>query len=116
MQILQAEKQTRTAQASAIQGVETVTSKVPAAPVASVRTETERPAAATTPDGWRAEYAAQDDKGAALRGEFPTVETYVAYRNAESKGLVQRLVQRVARNLPPAGGVRRHSPPSPQSA
>jgi signal peptide peptidase SppA len=96
MQILQAEKRTRGAQASAIQGVETVTGKVAASPAYSTRpAETEQPKA-TTPEEWKAEYLAQDAKGAALRAEFPTVESYVAFAKAEAAGLVKRLVNRAS--------------------
>jgi signal peptide peptidase SppA len=94
MHILQAEKRVRGAQAAAIQGVEAVTGKVAALPASSARpAEVDKPKA-TTPEEWKAEYLAQDAKGKALRAEFPTVESYVAFAKAEAAGLVKRLVNR----------------------
>lgn len=94
MKILTAEKQTRTSQLAAIKGVETEGGKVPASPAASAPGETTTKA--TTPEGWKAEYEAQDPAGEKLRGEFPTVESYVACMKAEASGRVRRLVPRSA--------------------
>jgi signal peptide peptidase SppA len=95
MKILEAEKVTRGRQLAAIKGVETETAAVKAAPLAAGGGGDD--VATGTPEGWKAEYAAQDAKGAALRAEFPTgVESYVAFKSAEAKGLVRRLVNRSA--------------------
>jgi signal peptide peptidase SppA len=96
MQILQAEKGMRGKHLAAIQGVEKEGAKVPAAPTANTSTKDSQSTKATTPEGWKAEYEAQDAKGEALRQEFPDAAGYIAYMKAESSGKVRRLVNRVA--------------------
>jgi signal peptide peptidase SppA len=97
MQILKAEKQTRSSQLAAIQGVEAEGSKVPAAPASAPAAADVAKLKASTPEAWAAEFNAQDANGAALRAEFPTgVETYVAFKKAEAGGLVRRLVNRTS--------------------
>jgi len=88
--ILEAEKKTRGTHLNAIKGVEDEGKKVVAAPSAGARPET--PPKATTPEGWKAEYAASE----ALQSEFLSVANYVAFKTAESQGRVKRLVQRAS--------------------
>lgn len=95
MQILHAEKGTRGKQLAAIKGVEREASKVPAAVTSAAIEAPARPAAAaTTPEGMTAEFNAQTPEGEKLRAEFPDAATYVAFKQAEGKGLVRRLVNR----------------------
>jgi hypothetical protein len=87
MRILEAENTKLAAHAANIAGVETVTGKVNAAPnVAGAGGEPK--VTATTPDGWKAEYAAS----AGLQAEFATAADYVAFKANE--GNVRILGQR----------------------
>lgn len=74
---------------AAIAGVETTTGKVTPAPSAE-RTDDTGGEKATTPEGWKAEYAAS----AKLQGEFPTEAAYVAFKQAEAAGKVKRFAPR----------------------
>ncbi|MHB0784427.1 hypothetical protein [Bradyrhizobium sp. 5.13L] len=87
--ILAAEKAARGQQAQAIVDVEKVTGKVAAAPQshpagAAAVSEVEK---ATTPDGWKAEYAATP----ALQAEFASAEDYISLKRAEADGKVRVL-------------------------
>ncbi|WP_042336338.1 hypothetical protein [Bradyrhizobium sp. DOA9] len=89
--ILAAERQLRGNQLQAIADVERLTGKVPAAPSASAA-----PASgsekATTPEGWKAEYAASPQ----LQAEFASAEDYVSLKRAEASGKVRVLGGRSA--------------------
>ncbi|NPU63380.1 hypothetical protein HL667_00010 [Bradyrhizobium sp. 83012] len=85
--ILGAERQQRAGQLQAIRDVERVTSIVGASPAAASNPVQSAAPAATTPDGWRAEYEAS----AQLQGEFATADQYVAFKKAEAGGQVKIL-------------------------
>ena len=86
--ILAAEKVARGQQLQAIVDVEKVTGKVVAAPTsqsaAAAPSDAEK---ATTPDGWKAEYAAS----ATLQAEFASADDYVSLKRAEAAGKVRVL-------------------------
>jgi len=86
--ILAAERGNRGAHMAAIQGVETLTGVVNAAPT-SADNGSEK---ATTPDGWKAEYAVSEK----LQAEFASAEDYVALRKAEASGKVRVLNNRAS--------------------
>ena len=90
MRILAAEKVTRGKNLQAIKDVETEGSKVPAVASAQGTQDPPKSAKATTPEQWKAEYAA-DPK---LQAEFTAAEPYAAYMQAETSGKVRRLVNR----------------------
>jgi hypothetical protein len=90
--ILAAEKASRGQQLQAIVDVEKVTGKVAAAPSSAPVASSTSTEKATTPEGWRAEYAAS----AQLQSEFASAEDYVALRKAESAGKVRVLNSRAA--------------------
>lgn len=52
----------------------------------------DKPSAATTPEGWKAEYEAS----AALQGEFASADNYVAYKKAHAGGRVRVMGARPA--------------------
>lgn len=80
--IMDAEATTRSKQKSAIEGVETVASVVIAAPSDGGANATAEKA--TTPDGWKAEFAASPK----LQAEYLTAEAYVATKRREALKLV----------------------------
>ncbi len=84
--ILMAEKATRDTRLDNIKGVETVAGTVSPAPSAAGNngSPTEK---ATTPEGWKHEYAASGN----LQGEFATEADYVAFKKAEAAGKVRIL-------------------------
>ncbi|TAK50242.1 MAG: hypothetical protein EPO23_03285 [Xanthobacteraceae bacterium] len=88
--ILSAEKTARASQMAAIRDVEAATGKVPAAPTSAVSRD-DKPRA-TTPDGWRADYAASAD----LKAEFASADDYVGYKQAEAAGKVRVLNRKTA--------------------
>jgi signal peptide peptidase SppA len=90
LQILGAEKQIRSGAKSAIENVETTTSKVAAAPSAA-GTGADAPKAAT-PEQWKEEYAKSDS----LKQEFATGEQYVAFKKAEASGQIRVLHKKSA--------------------
>lgn len=63
-----------------------------AAPARPAAPGNDTPSAATTPEGWKAEYAAS----AALQSEFASAENYVAYQKANSAGRVRVMGARTA--------------------
>lgn len=86
VRLVGAENALREGQLKGIKDVENHTGKVAAAPQASAGAGAEPPkSGATTPEGWATEYAAETPAGVALRAEFPTKETYVAFKTNESK-------------------------------
>lgn len=76
-----AEKAARAAQLTGVKGVEAHTGTVAAAPTTDAGAGHAAAPAATTPDGWKAEYAGS----AKLQSEFASAEDYVAYKANESK-------------------------------
>ncbi len=92
--ILAAEKAARGQQAQAIVDVEKVTGAVKAAPQshpagAAAVSASEK---ATTPEGWKAEYAASPQ----LQAEFASADDYVSLKRAEASGKVRVLGSRTA--------------------
>lgn len=84
LRIIEAEKAKLGAHAQAIADVESETSKVkPAARSATPAA----PPPASTPDGWKAEYAASVD----LQAEFGSESTYVAYQQGIASGRIRIL-------------------------
>lgn len=82
--ILGAEKSVRAAQLKGIESVEAATGaikpSVSAAPAPETPTEK-----ASTPDGWREEYA----KSPALQSEFSSADVYVAFKKADQSGVAR---------------------------
>lgn len=83
--ILSAERALRSTAAQAIQDVEKVTSAVNAAPASAPPAPGS--SKASSPDGWKAEFAASTD----LQSEFGSADAYVAFRQGEADGKVRRL-------------------------
>lgn len=92
--ILAAEKAARGQQAQAIVDVEKVTGGVKAAPQSHPAGAASASAAekATTPEGWKAEYAASPQ----LQAEFASADDYVSLKRAEALGKVRVLGSRAA--------------------
>lgn len=85
LRLLAAEKEVRAGQLQGIKDVESSTSKVTSAPAGGGN---DKPAeTASTPDGWKAEYAKSD----ALKSEFGDEASYVAFKSAEAGGRIKVL-------------------------
>lgn len=84
--ILAAEKAARAGHMRGIEDVEKLTGKVAASPTsqASAASAAEK---ATTPEGWKEEYAASP----ALQSEFASADDYVSLKKAEAAGKVRVL-------------------------
>lgn len=91
VRLLNAEKTIRAGQLAAVKDVEKVTGAVAAAPLAAAVTRIEEhPAkteAASTPDGWKAEWEGSKQ----LQGEFAQADHYVAFKKAEAGGRIKVL-------------------------
>jgi len=87
MQILEHENAQLAAQSDKIKGVEALTSAIKPAPNSGGEGGVQK-VKATTPEGWKAEYA----ESSALQAEFATSEDYVAFKAHE--GNVRILGQR----------------------
>lgn len=85
------ENKTLEAAQANIRGVEDVAGKVRAAPSAGGE-EGAPQSAASTPDGWRAEF----EKDKKLQAEFGTAERYVAYRQGVADGSIRILTNRAS--------------------
>lgn len=91
--ILGAQQEARGQQLRAIADVETVTGAVKPAPTgAAAAPGAAAPAKASTPDGWKAEWAASAD----LQSEFDSAESFVAYQQGVASGRIKRLQSRSA--------------------
>jgi signal peptide peptidase SppA len=86
MRILNAQKEARGKQLQAVKDVEGLASDVKAAPSSTGASAPAAVPAATTREGWAAEYAASEK----LQKEFSSVDNYVAYKANESKVRVLR--------------------------
>lgn len=82
--ILAAERAARGQHLQAIQDVEKTTGRVVATPASAPEAHSET---ASTPDGWKAEYAASPK----LQGEFASADDYVSLKKAEAAGKVRVL-------------------------
>lgn len=87
MRILGAQKEARGQQLQAIQDVEKATAAVRPAPTANPAPASEH---ASTPDGWKAQWAANS----ALQSEFYSAESYVSYQQGVASGRIKRLESR----------------------
>lgn len=87
LRILGAQKEARGQQLQAIKDVETVTSAVRPAVTSSAAPTVEQ---ASTPEGWKAQWAAS----AALQAEFYSAESYVSYQQGVASGRIKRLESR----------------------
>lgn len=84
--ILQAEKAAREQRAQALADADKSMAKVTPAPVAGAGADVpDSKPKASTPDGWKAEYAASED----LQGEFASADSYVAFKEAEKAGVAR---------------------------
>lgn len=83
--ILSAENRLREAQLKGVQGVESHTGNVAAAPRTPGGEPPPAQPQAATPDGWKAEFKAATPAGEKLRGEFANEGDYVAFKANESK-------------------------------
>lgn len=88
LRVVEAEKAKLGTQAQAIADVESETGKV--RPTARAAEPPAMPAAATTPDGWRGEFAASKD----LQAEFGSADAYVAYQQGVASGRVREFRKR----------------------
>jgi hypothetical protein len=89
--ILAAEGASRDTRAQAIRDVEKHTAAARSAPLASGGAVDPQAPKASTPDGWKAEFAAS----AELQGEFTSADAYAAFKAAEASGRV-KILQRKA--------------------
>lgn len=93
LRILGAQKEARGQQLQAISDVERTTSAIKPAPsTAAAAHGAAVPAKASTPDGWKAEWAASAD----LQSEFDSAESFVAYQQGVASGRIKRLQSRSA--------------------
>lgn len=88
VRIIGAENALRAKQLTGIQDVEAHTGKVAAAPQSDPGLTAT--VAATTAEGWAAEYGAATPAGAKLRAEFATKEDYVSFKANENKVSILR--------------------------
>lgn len=85
LRILNAQREAKAQQHQAIKDVEQTTAGVKPSASSSVLPATETAPAASTPDGWAAEYDAQTPAGEKLRSEFAGKDDYLAFKKNEGK-------------------------------
>lgn len=92
LRILGAQKEARGQHLQALADVEKTTGLVKPAPSSAAAPDAPVPAAASTPDGWKAEWTASAD----LQSEFDTAESFVAYQQGVASGRIKRLQSKSA--------------------